>query len=194
MNKEIEETVKDLCHAFGGRDDYETCGDCFGSKNKYYGCQSFAEKLYNAGYRKINQTHKQPQEENVQMSVAKDLSTLLLAEAEYFCDSEGHIDSEKFAEVLIENGYRKMNEGKIRQEAFTAGYEQGLFDARYKNIWHKVADKSLPQDGQTVLIALKNVNGETTTDIDQFICGDFIYARMVDVIAWTELPLYEGEE
>lgn len=181
MKKEIEEMVK-IMPLNSIEECKGSCEECKYNDEKIP-CLTViqAERLYNAGYRKIDQTHKQLQEENVQMPVAKDLSTLLLAEAEYYCDSEGHIDSEKFAEVLVENGY-------------------------HKTIWHKVADGDLPKEC-TEIYCCYNCPIGLAYDICSYFTDygeetpHFYYydseegwIRQDDVIAWTELPKYQGEE
>ena len=46
----IKQLRKDLCNGYCG---YETCGDCYGENDSYIGCTGMAERLYDAGYRKI---------------------------------------------------------------------------------------------------------------------------------------------
>lgn len=85
-------------------------------------------------------------------------------------------------------------------------YVKIFIDAGYhKTVWHKVADGDLPKQENGNVIAMP-VQACYTNEIGIkvngpcyffFITGNFRElnsARTLDVIAWTELPIYEGVE
>lgn len=112
-------------------------------------------------------------------------------------------DTLDICETLYDVGCRKIDVKEIRQKAFTAGYEQGEFDARYKPVWHKVADGDLPKEGTEIYCCHKRV-----VELVYTVCSYFTddseetphfyhydreegWIRQDDIIAWTELPKYE---
>lgn len=104
--------------------------------------------------------------------IAKDLSTILLAEAEYYCDSEGGIVTEKFAERLFNAGYRKT-------------------------VWHKVADGDLPKDDSNIIFTI-TIDGIPSSTVGWYNArtGVFVsyhFGTFDNVTAWTELPRYEEQ-
>lgn len=112
------------------------------------------------------------------------------------------------AERLYKAGYRKIDEKEIRQKAFTAGYEQGKFDARYKTIWHKVADGDLPPEQEPYTEAKQywchfdDNSGYTLAYYNDYDKTFYDYCdderprtyKITGIDFWTELPTYEGEE
>ena len=52
--KQIKQMQKYLCACYGGYGGYEQCGFCYGEKDGYVGCIGLAERLYEAGFRKVN--------------------------------------------------------------------------------------------------------------------------------------------
>lgn len=58
--KQLEEIAKLTCEVvFGGHNSYEDCGDCFGEKDKYFGCKGIAESYYAADYSKQSDVVKE---------------------------------------------------------------------------------------------------------------------------------------
>lgn len=92
---------------------------------------------------------------------------------------------------------RKCNYKNYAEEFYDYGYR--------KTVWHKVADGDLPKQENGNVIAMP-VQACYTNEIGIkingpcyffFITGNFRElnsARTLDVIAWTELPKYKGDE
>lgn len=75
-----------------------------------------------------------------------------------------------------------------------------LYNAGYRKIvWHKVADGDLPKFIYDLVIAIKCNDGVIRTvtgnyRLERFNISDLGEIDTEKVIAWTELPTYEGEE
>lgn len=119
-----------------------------------------AIKLYNAGYRKIDQTYEQLQEENARLyKMKRDLE-----------------------DYIIEQGWQEY-----------------VGEETPKTVWHKVADGDLPKFINDLIIAIKCNDGVIRTvagnyRLEQFNVSDLGEIDIGKVIAWAELPEYEGEE
>ena len=88
---------------------------------------------------------------------------------------------------------RFYNEIKFKQ-AYLAGAELGYTKV---NEWHKVADGGdLPKNNTAVLVILKNKRMKISTFMEnKFTIWNNnydAYTKLYDVIAWCELPTFEG--
>lgn len=121
-------------------------------------------------------------------------------------------DEEKAKEwVRTNSGYStKEFHGQKAIEAFLAGLEAGKDMAetdlatiaymqgaeRYKTKWHKVADRDLPKNNTAVLVILKNKRMKISTFMENKFTiwnNDYdAYTKLYDVIAWCEIPMFEG--
>ena len=73
-------------------------------------------------------------------------------------------------------------------------YAETIYNAGYrKTIWHKVADGDLPKVAMHTIVYYKSKLGFTDYRTDLFWDGSFVNFGE-QVIAWTELSKYEGEE
>lgn len=79
-------------------------------------------------------------------------------------------------------------------------FAEQLYDVGYRKIvWHKVADGDLPKVINDLVIAVKCNDGAIRTvagnyRLERFNVSDLGEIDRGNVIAWTELPKYEGEE
>lgn len=164
MNEEMKEIAETMFDARRKMNCNGNCKDCEYDKEQIEcSCNEKveAEALYNAGYRKINQTYKQLQEENARLHERKD-----------------YLES-----FIVEKGW----------------YEY-VGEETPKTVWHKVADGDLPKENMEVCCFYKNGNydvgklisawGKHKWDLNRV----NVFVELNDVIAWTELPKYEGEE
>lgn len=86
------------------------------------------------------------------------------------------------------------NEWSSHKQGFCYAQAEALYNAGYrKTVWHKVVDGDLPKGKCLVLIFYESeiLGKHYTTDL--FYMGRFVNHEG-QVIAWTELPKYEGEE
>ena len=89
---------------------------------------------------------------------------------------------------------RETEKEYVKNNAFTSMKEQGLFPF---GKWHKVADGGdLPKNNTAVLVILKNKRMKISTFMEnKFTIWNNnydAYTKLYDVIAWCELPTFEG--